>query len=64
MCRPCINSRYVCCAGNFENVLDKRTKQVSNFLDMLRSTSKIDKEGLKNHETENAGWKVCYQLPN
>lgn len=54
----------VCCAGDFDNVLEKRTKQVSNFLEMLRSTSKIDKEGSKTSEPPNAGWKVCYQLSN
>lgn len=52
------------CAGDFDNVLEERTKQVSNFLEMLRSTSKIDKEGPKTSETPNAGWKVCCQPSN
>ncbi|KAL6336182.1 hypothetical protein AAG906_011064 [Vitis piasezkii] len=44
--------------GDFDNVLEKRTKQVSNFLEMLRSTSKIDKEGSITSEPPNAGWKL------
>ncbi|KAK9986510.1 hypothetical protein SO802_031461 [Lithocarpus litseifolius] len=44
--------------GLNEKVIEKRTAEVSNFLDMLRSTSVNDNEGLKASEKSHAEWKL------
>uniref|UniRef100_A0A5B6ZA46 START domain-containing protein n=1 Tax=Davidia involucrata TaxID=16924 RepID=A0A5B6ZA46_DAVIN len=41
-----------------DNVVEKRTKEVSNFLEMLKSASVNDDEGLKTKETPHGGWKL------
>uniref|UniRef100_A0A5B6ZAC0 START domain-containing protein n=2 Tax=Davidia involucrata TaxID=16924 RepID=A0A5B6ZAC0_DAVIN len=40
-----------------DNVVEKRTKEVSNFLDMLRSAVNDD-DGLKTREMPHGGWKL------
>ncbi|KAM3738113.1 hypothetical protein ACB098_09G109100 [Castanea mollissima] len=44
--------------GLTEKVIEKRTAEVSNFLDMLRSASVNDNEGLKAREKSHAEWKL------
>ncbi|KAL4606722.1 hypothetical protein ACB092_09G124100 [Castanea dentata] len=44
--------------GLTEKVIEKRTAEVSNFLDMLRSASVNDNEGLKASEKSHAEWKL------
>ncbi|KAK7828532.1 uncharacterized protein LOC111990545 [Quercus suber] len=44
--------------GLNEKVIEKRTAEVSNFLDMLRSASVNDNEGLKASEKSHAEWKL------
>ncbi|KAK8546228.1 hypothetical protein V6N13_067454 [Hibiscus sabdariffa] len=41
-----------------EDLLDKRAREVSNFLDMLRSTSIDDHQVSKSSETSNGEWKL------
>lgn len=42
--------------------MDKRTKEVSNCLEMLRSASGHDESVLKQHGTASNDWKVIYFL--
>ncbi|KAA3455244.1 START-2 domain protein [Gossypium australe] len=42
-----------------EHLLDKRAQEVSNFLDMLRSTSVDDHQVSESSETSHGEWKVC-----
>ncbi|OMO68651.1 hypothetical protein COLO4_29518 [Corchorus olitorius] len=44
--------------GFTENLLDTRTQEVSNFLDMLRSTSVDDHHVLKSSEASHGEWKL------
>ncbi|KAK1271078.1 hypothetical protein QJS04_geneDACA012938 [Acorus gramineus] len=44
--------------GDIENVVKKRTMEVSNFLKMLRSASRNDKEELKAHGESHNDWKI------
>jgi hypothetical protein len=44
--------------GLNEKLIDKRTAEVSYFLDMLRSVSVNDNEGLKASEKSHAEWKL------
>ncbi|XP_043702368.1 uncharacterized protein LOC122652638 isoform X2 [Telopea speciosissima] len=41
-----------------ENIVEKRTKEALNFLDMLRSTSQNDSNVSKTHEKSHAVWKL------
>lgn len=50
------NSRF---EGFIENVVERRSKEVSNFLGMLRSTALVtDVERSKSSEDSHGGWKV------
>ncbi|KAK1309817.1 hypothetical protein QJS10_CPA08g00004 [Acorus calamus] len=44
--------------GDIENVVKKRSMEVSNFLKMLRSASSNDKEELKAHGESHNDWKI------
>ncbi|KAF8396349.1 hypothetical protein HHK36_017966 [Tetracentron sinense] len=44
--------------GFIENIVERRTVEVSNFLDMLRSSSRNDSDVSKNHDTPHADWKL------
>lgn len=47
--------------GCNENVIERRTAEVSNFLDMLRSaSSNVNDSSSKASETVHPEWKVCY----
>lgn len=49
--------------GCSETVIEKRTAELSNFLDMLRSVSENSYEGSKTHDTaSHPEWKVWYLL--
>lgn len=50
---------YLIYAGNKEEVIETRTSEVSEFLDMLRSASIDDSKKSKASHTD---WKVCYLL--
>ncbi|OIS97833.1 PREDICTED: uncharacterized protein LOC109233190 isoform X2 [Nicotiana attenuata] len=41
-----------------ENLVDRRTKEVANFLNMLRSASVTDGEKSESSEASNGGWKI------
>ncbi|XP_042476378.1 uncharacterized protein LOC122058043 isoform X1 [Macadamia integrifolia] len=41
-----------------ENIVEKRTKEALNFLDMLKSTSQNDSDVSKTHEKSHACWKL------
>ncbi|KAJ4972385.1 hypothetical protein NE237_005484 [Protea cynaroides] len=41
-----------------ENIIEKRTKEVSNFLNMLKSTSQNDSDVSTTHEKPHADWKL------
>lgn len=44
-------------AGNIEQIIEKRTMEVSNFVEMLRSASE-DERKAKAHGTSHNDWKV------
>lgn len=46
-------------AGCSESVVEKKTAEVSKFLDMLRSASVDDDEVSKTTEGSHGEWKVC-----
>lgn len=50
----------LCFAECTDTVIEKRTNEVSNFLQMLRSASVDDYDGSKMKETSHRGWKVRY----
>ena len=50
----------LCVEGCNENVLRKRTAEVSNFLDMLRSASGNGNDSSRASEMEHHEWKVRY----
>ncbi|KAF3442773.1 hypothetical protein FNV43_RR16690 [Rhamnella rubrinervis] len=52
------SSRQESEAGPSETMIEKRTAEVSNFLDMLRSASANDIGGLKTCETSHPEWKL------
>lgn len=50
-------------AGCNENVIEEKTAEVSNLLDMLRSACIVDDKGLTTCETtSHPEWKVCYLI--
>lgn len=46
--------------GCNDNVVARRSAEVSNFLDMLRSPSSNDNASSRASETAHSEWKVCY----
>lgn len=50
----------LCFAECTDNLIEKRTNEVSNLLQMLRCTSEVDYDGSKTKETCQRGWKVRY----
>lgn len=48
----------LCFAECTDNLIEKRTNEVSNFLQMLRCASVVDSDGSKTKETCQRGWKV------
>lgn len=54
------NFKILYYAEDSNNLVQKRTKEVANFLSMLRSASGNTDEGSKMNEIPHDGWKVCF----
>lgn len=46
--------------GDIDLIVDRRTNEVSKFLEMLRSASETDKAVIQKHETTSKDWKVVF----
>ncbi|PIN07469.1 hypothetical protein CDL12_19967 [Handroanthus impetiginosus] len=57
-----LQSSHLQSEEHVETIVEQRSKEVSNFLSMLRSSSENEVERTKSNDESHGGWKVCRSI--